>query len=76
MLILAALEKSQQVYHPLLKRRSREECIRKRLAIFQEYKAIFNLPAALHQHIKLGEFQQCVCKTEFKMLKIVLLTRF
>lgn len=28
--------------------------------MFQEYKAIFNLPAALHQHIKLGEFQQCV----------------
>lgn len=28
--------------------------------MFQEYKAIFNLPATLHQHIKLGEFQQCV----------------
>lgn len=55
-----ALEKSQQVYHPLLKRRSREECIRKRLSVFQEYKAIFNLPAALHQFIQLGEFQQCV----------------
>lgn len=54
------MEKSQQVYHPLLKRRSREECIRKRLSIFQEYKAIFNLPASLHQHIKLGEFQKCV----------------
>lgn len=56
----AALEKSQQVYHPLLKRRSREECIRKRLAVFKEYKAIFDLPAALKQHIRLGEFQQCV----------------
>ena len=55
-----ALEKSQQVYHPFWKRRSREECIRKRLSVFQEYKAIFNLPAALHQFIKLGEFQQCV----------------
>lgn len=54
------MEKSQQVYHPLLKRRNREECIRKRLSVFQEYKSIFNLPASLHQHIKLGEFQQCV----------------
>jgi hypothetical protein len=58
--VLAALEKSQQVYHPLLKRRSREDCIRKRLSVFQEYKAIFNLPAALVQHVHLGEFQQCV----------------
>ena len=56
----AALEKSQQVYHPLLKRRNREECIRKRLGVFKEYKAIFNLPAALNRHIQLGEFQQCV----------------
>lgn len=55
-----ALEKSHQVYHPLLKRRSREECIKKRLSVFQEYKAIFNLPSALHRFIKLGEFQQCV----------------
>lgn len=55
-----ALEKSHQIYHPLLKRRSREECIRKRLNIFQEYKAIFNLPSALHKFIKLGEFQQCI----------------
>ena len=30
------------------------------MAVFQEYKAIFNLPAVLHQHTNLGEFQQCV----------------
>ncbi len=55
-----ALEKAQQVYHPLLKRRSREDCIRKRLEIFKQYNQIFSLPAAMHAHIQLGEFQQCV----------------
>lgn len=56
----AALEKAQHVYHPLLRRRSREECIRKRLAVFHEYRQIFSLPAAIHRHVRLGEFQQCV----------------
>lgn len=57
---LGALEKAQQVYHPLLKRRSREDCIRKRLEVFRQYEQIFSLPAAMHTHIQLGEFQQCV----------------
>jgi hypothetical protein len=54
------LEKSQQVYYPLLKRRSQEESIRKRLAVFSEYRLIFNLPTSLQRHAQLGEYQQCV----------------
>ena len=44
----------------MLKRRSQEELIRKRLAVFSEYKLIFNLSAVLHKHAQLGEYQHCV----------------